>query len=187
MQDIAPGLIQKAAAGDIAAFEEIYRGTSGFVYGTAFRVTMNKSDAEDITQEVFVKLYDNLKKFEFRSSFKTWVYRITVNAAINFIKRVKKNTGKNINLDMQIIASLKNEGSQSELEQKDLQGLVDSLLKELNYEQRACIVLREIEGLSYKDIAEALKININTVRSRLKRARQALLGLKNKEVIKNEL
>jgi len=73
------------------AFEAIYKATSGFVYNVALRITQKPADAEDITQEVFVKIYKSLKDFEFKSSFKTWVYRITVNAALNHVRASKKD------------------------------------------------------------------------------------------------
>jgi RNA polymerase sigma-70 factor (ECF subfamily) len=82
----------------------------------------------------------------------------------------------------------KPQGSLNELEAKDAHNLlIKYMLKALNPEQRACLLLREIEGLSYKEISRVLRLNIGTVRSRLKRAREALINLRNEEVIKNEL
>lgn len=186
MQDIAQELIKKASLGDMPAFEAIYKALSGFVYSIALRISTNSADAEDITQEVFLKIYDNLARFEFRSSFKTWVYRITFNTALNFIKRTKKDAEKSA--DNQTLDTLNfNPQGFAQARGEDFGNLVQSLLKMLNAEQRACIILREIEGLSYKDISKTLNVNINTVRSRLKRARISLMSLKNKEVIQNEL
>lgn len=182
MQDIEKDLIQKASAGDIRAFEEIYKISCGFVYSVAFRIVMNKNDAEDITQEVFIKIYENLKKFESRSSLKTWAYRITVNTAINFIKRVKKNNEKTFTGDAIEVAALKAENDFNSLKSSDCREIFEHLLGFLNSEQRACVVLREIEGLSYMEIARALNVNINTVRSRLKRARETMLYFNKKEV-----
>lgn len=78
IQDLSKDVLLQAAQGDIQAFEEIYKVTSGFVYNVAFRVVGNKEDAQEITQDVFLKIYKNLKNFEFRASFKTWVYRIAI-------------------------------------------------------------------------------------------------------------
>ena len=74
MQDIPKDVLIKAAEGDIKAFEHIYRVTSGFVYSVAFRITQNTQEAEEVTQDVFLKIHKNLKNFRFRASFKTWIY-----------------------------------------------------------------------------------------------------------------
>ena len=179
-------LVKAAAGGDINAFEEIYRLTQGFVYSVAMRVTQNHAAADDVAQEVFIKLYSSLKGFQFASSFKTWVYRITVNTAINYYH--KSGREQKIKSDRDLVMEHR-EREESPLragEQEDNKRLVDLLLAKLNPDQRACVVLREIEGLDYKEIAGALKVNINTVRSRLKRARETLSMYAKKEAC-NEL
>ncbi len=203
MEDISKNILMRAASGDMEAFEIIYRAASDFIYRTALRITNNKNDAEDVTQDVFIKIYQNLKQFQFRSSFKTWAYRITVNTAINTCKGISREMDQRID---QGIDQSDNDSSfmnrymnrdrdpdqytsppmpEADLDKEDNEKLVASLLAKLNPDQRACIVLREIEGLNYQEIAEVLKININTVRSRLKRAREILLTYKDSEVITN--
>ena len=184
MQDITDEVLIKAAGGDIASFEIIYRAAAKFVYNVAYRMAHNSADAEEITQEVFLNIYHKLKEFRFQSSFKTWVYRITVNNAINYSKKMAAerrrreehykylNTHKMLNRPREAGDNYKE--------------MIDMCLKILNPDQRICVVLRSIEGLSYQEIAGTLKISINTVRSRLKRAREKLLSMK-REVIKNEL
>src|SRR4030043_1057235 len=87
MQEIPRDLINRAAGGDMAAFEAIYRLTSGFVYTVALRITNQAESARDVTKEVFVKIFRNLKNFQFRSSLKTWIYRIAANSAINAYRK----------------------------------------------------------------------------------------------------
>jgi RNA polymerase sigma-70 factor, ECF subfamily len=182
MEELSRDNIEKAAKGDIEAFEAIYRATSGFVYNTALRIINNTADAQEITQDIFLKIYDSLKDFEYRSSFKTWVYRITVNFAINAYRKKKKELGRKGDFD----TAIETEGHSAEVipaaEKADAEKLLYSLLEKLSPEHRAVIVLREIEGLSYEDIAESLRINLNTVRSRLKRAREALMEYSKKAV-----
>lgn len=184
MQDIQNEVLIKAAQGDLESFELIYRAAASFVYNVAYRIVYNREDAEELTQEVFLNIYRNLKNFRFQSSFKTWVYRITANCAINYSKKMsrernrKKEYYENLNPWHLLAASRANSESHKEA--------IDLLLKTLNPDQRMCIVLRNIEGLSYRQIADTLKIGINTVRSRLKRAREKLLSMR-REVIKNEL
>ena len=185
MQEIDTEILVKAAEGDLNSFELIYKATAQFVYGVAYRIVHNKEDAEEVAQEVFLTIYHKLKTFRFEASFKTWVYRITMNCAINHAKKMSRERQGRMEYDENLFPG-KSPASQDSGGQSDQEALVQSLLQTLNPDQRACVVLRNIEGLSYQEIADALTININTVRSRLKRARMALLPLR-KEVIKNEM
>lgn len=180
MEDISRDIIERAQAGDIDTFEAIYKATSGFVFNVSLRVVNNRQEAQEVTQDVFVKIYHSLKEFEFRSSFKTWAYRIAVNTALNACKRSNKHDCRRQDLDSVIDTQAASIDSRKELIEKDEQqharGKLESLLAGLNPDQRACIVLREIEGFSYEEISRTLRINLNTVRTRLKRAREALMA-----------
>jgi len=181
MLDISNELVMKASQGDMAAFEEIYKATSAFVYNVAFRITNNRDNADEVTQDVFVKVYDNLRNFGFRSSLKTWIYRITANTAINYSKARAGYERNKVEYDP-VVHDMQVPGDvRSEFDRADSEKRIDSLLKLLDPDQRACIVLREIEGFDYQSIADTLRININTVRSRLKRAREKLLEAGRKE------
>jgi RNA polymerase sigma-70 factor (ECF subfamily) len=175
MKEISQETLNRAIGGDMEAFEAIYKATSGFVYNVALRITQKPADAEDITQEVFVKIYKSLKDFEFKSSFKTWVYRITVNAALNHVRASKKDKDVVDVKDINILADKRDE-LKADIDREDSMAKVNSMLTLLNPDQRACIVLRELQGLDYKEIAEALDIPVNTVRTRLKRARETLVS-----------
>ena len=186
MQDISDELLVKASEGDLRSFEAIYKAAVGFVYNVAFRVVGKKEDADEVTQEVFMNVYHKLKNFRCQSSFKTWVYRIAVNSAINHARKVSKERNRTVEYDENLNAVQAPDEAQSRIDQEYQKETVNALLKELNPEQRACIVLRNMEGLSYQEIAETLGININTVRSRLKRGRETLISL-GKEVVNHEL
>jgi len=177
MQDISHDTIVRAAEGDMGAFEEIYRKASGYVYTIALRMTRNAEDAEEVTQDVFLNVYRNLKKFRFKASIKTWMYRITVNRAINLINRRSRKRGKTVPYEEYMNVDNEPPQQTATIENKEKEDLVGSMLDILPPEQRACIVLREIGGLNYREIAEARGINLNTVRSRLKRAREKLSAL----------
>jgi RNA polymerase sigma-70 factor (ECF subfamily) len=176
MSDISNDLVMKAAHGDMAAFEEIYRSASGFVYNVALRITNNRSDADEVTQDVFVKVHKNLRDFGFRSAFKTWIYRIAANTALNQCKWRGRRDKGNVGYDPAVHDLAAPDGAIAEGDREDSEKKIAALLEELDPDQRACIVLREIEGMDYKAIADTLKININTVRSRLKRAREKLMA-----------
>lgn len=183
MEDIPREVVELAAKGDIAAFEEIYRATSSFVYNTAFQVTRNREDAEEVTQDVFLKVYKELGRFEFRSSLRTWIYRIAVNLAINAYKKSKRRDSRQSELDENMeVADARSRADDGAIREEDAK-LINSILDTLNPDHRACVVLRNIEGLSYQEIADTLKININTVRTRLKRARERMIEVFKKRGI----
>lgn len=176
MEDIAKDILIRASQGDMQAFEEVYKSSSSFVYNVAYRVVNNREDAMEVAQEVFMIIHHKLKGFRFESSFKTWVYRITANYAINFAK--KNSRAKTVPFEDSFGEGAVLNEAQARMDQEHRNQLVENLLAELNPDQRACVVLRDIQGLSYEEIAQALNININTVRSRLKRSREKLLSLR---------
>jgi len=176
VQDIDKEILIRASQGDMRAFEAVYKSTSSFVYNVAYRVVNNREDAMEVAQEVFLTIHHKLKTFRFESSFKTWIYRITANTAINYAKKSSKM--KQVPFEEAITAGSVDNEAHAHLEAEHQNQRIEQLLAELNPEQRACVVLRNIQGLSYEEIAKALKININTVRSRLKRSREKLLSLK---------
>ena len=187
MREIGSDILKRAAEGDIEAFEDIYRSFSGFVYNVALGITRDRADAEEVTQDVFIKAYRGLKGFRFGSSFKTWIYRIAVNEALNRYNKSKKEKSRRVDYDDSIESQAAHRSGAEEMMQSDSETIRSMLLERLDQHQRACLVLREIEGLSYKEIAGALRIPVNTVRSRLKRARQALFEKARKELTKDGL
>jgi RNA polymerase sigma-70 factor (ECF subfamily) len=186
MNEISRESIIQAAGGDMEAFEALYKATSGFVYNVALRIAQKTSDAEEITQDVFMKIHRNLKEFSFKSSFKTWAYRITVNTALNHCRASMKD--KDV-IDMENVGELASQRNdlKEKIDRQDSEAKVSEMLAALSPEQRAIIILREIEGLDYKEIAETLNIPINTVRSRLKRSREELIVCAKKGVASHEV
>ena len=179
MQDISDDILIQAAKGDIQAFEKVYKTYAPFVYNVAYRMVEAKEDAEEITSEVFLTIHKKLSSFMFRSSLRTWVYRITVNCSINTLNKRKSDRRGIVDVEdvLNFVASPSDQLKQS-IEAEDQEHKIRALLNVLNPDERACIVLRNIEGLSYEDIARSLGVNINTVRSRLKRglAKMAAIG-----------
>ncbi|MCA9404918.1 MAG: sigma-70 family RNA polymerase sigma factor [Candidatus Omnitrophica bacterium] len=175
MDDLTEDIVLQAARGDVEAFENIYKHYSAFVYNVALRMLKNIENAQEVTQDVFVTLYRKLETFRFESSLKTWIYRITMNTAINYAKKVSRIQDRTVEFD----ANRYPAASPSKvISQDQLQKRIDALLSVLNPDQKACVILRSLEGLSYEEIASTLNININTVRSRLKRAREKMLSIK---------
>ncbi|MCM8831319.1 MAG: RNA polymerase sigma factor [Candidatus Omnitrophica bacterium] len=173
MQQLSKDLIEKASKGDLEAFEVLYKLNVDFVYRVSCGLLGNQFDAQDVTQEVFLKIYKNLKNFKFRSSIKTWIYKIALNTAINAYKRLKK-TKNLINYKDEI----KTKDVTENLDRIDAKNILYALLDKLNQKEKMCIILKELEGLSYKEIALTLNININTVRTHLHRGREKLFKAK---------
>ena len=169
-------IILKAVNGEIDSFGEIYKSFSGFVYATALRMSQNTEFAKEITQEVFIKVLKNIKSFKFKSEFSTWLYRISVTTTINSLKK----NSKIIRREMPYNDALKSIGSKAPDTEERVFGNYDNeaindIIKKLPRDQRICIILRSIEGLSYSDIAKSLHTNLNTVKTRIRRARETIL------------
>ncbi|MHC4453783.1 MAG: RNA polymerase sigma factor [Planctomycetota bacterium] len=186
MNSLSENTIIEASKGNVESFEDIYKAYSDFVYNVAFRVVNNMDEAQEVTQEVFITVYRKLESFKFKSSFKTWVYRITINTAINFAKKRTKDRSRIVEFNDKNEFKTTVDSVSEKIEEEQHEKMLSTLLKALNPDQRTCIVLRNIEGLSYQEIAESLNININTVRTRLKRAREKLISLR-KEMVENEM
>ncbi len=186
MDNISDDILRRAAQGDINAFEIIYRVYSPFVYNVAYRMVEAREDAEEVTQEVFLIVHQKLGSFMFRSSLKTWVYRITANCAINLLNKRKSNQRGRVDFDDALHFVEAPDDIRNNIQGEDSSYRVASLLSLLNPEEKACVVLRSVEGLSYEQIARSLNANINTVRTRLKRAREKMIKAR-KEVIADEL
>lgn len=175
MQEPEPEVIRRAQDGDIAAFEEIYRHYAGMVYRLALRMAGKVEEAEEITQDVFVSIHRYLRSFSGDSSLGTWIYRITVNRSLNALKRAKRKRPEvawEDGFDPQDARQDVREAAEREARARQ----IETLLGQLNADQKACLLLRAQEGLSYEEIARALNVNVNTVRTRLKRARETMIA-----------
>jgi len=176
-------LIEESRRGNREAFGSLIRLYSQTVYSFAFRLMNNIADAEDLSQEVFIQAYRGIKKFESRSSFSTWLYRITVNLWKNKLKeQIRQGRGSTFSLDE---LGEPEEGQTRELadtlpsldevvDKKTKIELIKECLEKIHPLYKVVIVLRDIEGKSYTEIAEILDCPLGTVQSRLSRAREAL-------------
>ncbi|MEW6615905.1 MAG: RNA polymerase sigma factor [Thermodesulfobacteriota bacterium] len=186
MQDVHEDFARRASEGDVESFEKIFRSYTDYVYNIALRIVQNREDAQEVTQEVFISVYHNLKNFRFQAKLKTWIYRITINMAINRTKKESKMNDRTVDYNNASAPGNPLSSLDNRVEREHKESIIKKLLDALTPEQRVCIVLRNIEGLSYQEIAQVLNINTNAVRSRLKRAREKVLALR-KEVMVNEL
>jgi RNA polymerase sigma-70 factor (ECF subfamily) len=150
--------------------EEIYRENSRYVYNVALGILRNKDEAEDVMQNVFIKLFDSFQTFRGEANIKTYLYRMTVNKSIDYIRFQSLHSKKNEEIEM------------PEAPNPDPARVVlDSLLENLKDDLKIPVLLSEIGGFSYKEIAAILKINLGTVKSRINRGITKLKELAAKE------
>jgi RNA polymerase sigma-70 factor (ECF subfamily) len=169
-------LIERATRGDHQAFGVLVERYQRRVVGAALAISRNQDDALELAQETFVRAYENLSKFEARSSFSTWLYRIAHNLAIDFRRREGRHVvlrGEEAESEMRRMPSPEGD-SYGALRRTELSGRIRAALDQLSAEHRAVVLLREVEGLSYDEISETLKIKRGTVMSRLHYARSRL-------------
>lgn len=182
MHNITQEIIDDAIQGEERAFEAIYRAYFGFVSNVSYRIVKTKEETEEVCQEVFMTIYRKLYTFSRKSSLKTWIYRVTINCAIRYSQRKSKERKGMVEYDEGAFEDSIQNDARDKIDNQENEKLVSRLLDSLSLEQRTCIILRSIEGLSYKDIASTLKIPINTVRSRIKRARETMIALRREAV-----
>jgi len=166
-------IIKKAQGGDQEAFQEIVQRYKVQVAGIAYRMVGDYEDAKDISQMVFVKIYQNLHRFDTTKKLSTWLYRITINASIDFIRKFRKHKLEVLD---NIIGELKEKKNDVEgVYQRGLIRLaVDEALESLNPKQRSVFVLRDLEGLDIKEVSQVTGMPQATVRWYLHRARAKL-------------
>lgn len=184
MSDNEKNLLERAKSGDIAAFEQLVDSYQKRIFNIALRMLGNYDDAGDLTQEVLIRIFKSIKSFKEQSSFSTWIYRITTNVCLDEIR--KRKNRKVVSLDEEIKlddGEMKRQFESDEptpeetAEAEDLKKIVNMAIEKLNEEHRVVIILRDIQGLSYEEISEVLKLPEGTVKSRINRARQALKNI----------
>ncbi len=172
-------LVKKSQKGDTSAFEELVKMYQDRIYALSYQLTGNHADAEDLAQNTFIKAYRALPKFRNEADFGTWLHRIAVNLSIN----EKRKRRPDVSLDnpvqtrdgeMPRMVASDTESPEEAYENKEFSGMVRRALKELSVEHRAVLVLREMQGYSYDEIAVMLDCSLGTVKSRINRARQTL-------------
>ena len=181
--DVEREIIQRVIGGDKNAFEGLVLENQKNVYNLALKMTRNEEDALDISQEAFVKAYQQLRNFRGDSKFSVWLYRLTYNLCIDFLRRKPKTDAISLNYE-------DDSGDTSPFEIPDLRDLpedsairsevrknVTEGINELPLKHREAIVMREIAGMSYEEIAKTLNINVGTVKSRLARSRLKLIEI----------
>ncbi|HHY83600.1 MAG TPA: sigma-70 family RNA polymerase sigma factor [Clostridiales bacterium] len=172
-------LLEQAKAGNLQAFEELISTYEKKIYNYCLRMTNSREDAEDLTQEVFVRVYKSIKTFKGSSQLATWIYRIAHNVCIDKYRKSKASVVS--------ISQLKNQEDEREIElpsrspspedhviRSEQQKLLLQCINRLKPEYRSVIILRDIQHYSYEEISDILNVPLGTVKSHINRARAAL-------------
>jgi RNA polymerase sigma factor RpoE len=176
-------LVRRAQKEDMRAYDALVRRYQERIYATVYHMTSNHEDANDLTQETFIKAFRALKSFKGDSSFYTWIYRIAVNKTINFLKQRKNRVLMSLNdmdfnaeNDPDLVALVSEKTPRRDLNLSELQEKLNAALLKLSEHHRMVVTLHDIQGLSHEEIGKIMDCNVGTVRSRLFYARQQLQG-----------
>ena len=176
-------VISRCQQGDQEALRAIFEQYQKKVYRIAYGVVRRKEDARDIVQEVFIKLFCSVKNFRGKSQFYTYLYRMAMNTALDHVRKMKKTKASSLDEEgsPQPADEIENRPDQI-LYRKELEEKLKEALEKIPADQKATLIFREIEELSYQEIAEAMGCSIGTVMSRLHYGRKKL-----QELLKGDL
>lgn len=173
-QSALASLIARAAAGDAAAFEQIMIHTQHRVMAMSWRMLGNEADARDASQEVFLRVYKYLKRYDANKDFFAWLYRITVNVCRDMMKKQRPRDHVFISDEEALNVPASQETAEELLIDAQQRALVDQAIATLPYKERASIVLRDIEGFSTEAVAQILQSSATTVRAQISSARKKI-------------
>ena len=170
------GLVARASRGDVEAFAKLVRDNSNLVYRVALRI-LGPDAAQDAAQEVWVKVWRNIKNFRGESAFSTWLYRITVNTCLSLRQKEARRDERELGDEVPYLSEPK--GGEADPEAAALNAErreeIQDALRYVRAEHRAALVLRHMEGLSYAEIAEVLEVPDGTAKGWVSRGRAAML------------
>lgn len=169
-------LIERTRAGDASAFDGLIERYQDRVYNLCYRLCPNHADAADLTQTAFLKALESLSRFEARSNFFTWLYRIAANEALSLRRQRRRRPSislDGVDEDRRASEPTVNEIA-NRIDQADLMKRLEAALERLEDEFRVAVVLRDVEDMDYSEIAEVLGVPVGTVKSRIHRARMML-------------
>jgi RNA polymerase sigma-70 factor (ECF subfamily) len=173
-------LIERARNGDDSAFNQIVSAYRKRILGTISRLIGRPEDVEDVGQEVFLRLFYSLDQLRTKEVFEPWLYRLTVNAAYDYLRRQRRRPESRMSdlSEQQVMmadASAGGKRSEEEARKQKVRETVQELLENVSPEDRALLVLKEVEGLSLKELEQVYHVNENALKVRLFRARQRVL------------
>jgi RNA polymerase sigma-70 factor (ECF subfamily) len=177
---VEPDLIEKVRSGDPAAFNQVVTAYRKRIFGTIGRLIGRPEDVEDVAQEVFVRLYNSLDQLRSAEVFESWLYRLTVNASYDYLRRSKRRKESRMGdlSEEQVIMADSAEAGRQERSDRDKQKIrefIDELFRDISEQDRVLLTLKEVEGLSLKELEQIYDVKENALKVRLFRARQRVL------------
>lgn len=168
-------LIGQILAGDQDAFGQLVQAYQKPVYNLCLRMVSNPADAEDLAQEAFVKAWRGLRFYKHEAAFSTWLYRLTSNVCIDFLRKQKKTISLTVEEDAPELEIMdENPLPEEQVLHREKQKAVEDAMAQLEEEYRLALTLRVVDDLTYEQIAEVLDIKVGTVKSRIARARERM-------------
>ena len=185
-------LVKRAQGGEVAAFEELLRRHQRRMFSIVGGILRGREDVEDVVQQVCIKVFLSLKRFDRRSAFSTWLYKVTVNECWDYLRKKRarplvyeadlvedRETGGARSGQESRVSGLDSRAAQSDApdaaQRAEMRDLLDRLLGELSEDEQTMLMLKEVEGFSVEEIGEVFGLNVNTVKVRLFRARGRLV------------
>jgi RNA polymerase sigma-70 factor, ECF subfamily len=171
-------LVQAALRGDLHAFERLVERHRDIVFRVAARLVGSDEEAEDVTQDTFLRAFHRLDRYRGEAAFRSWLLRIAHNTAVTYVTRKRAPSHSPLDALAEDVAAAEQRGGPAEqLERRERLGRLDTKIKGLSPGHRAVLVLRDIEGLSYDEIARVTDAPIGTVKARLHRARDEFVDV----------
>ena len=169
-------LVRRATQGDESAFELLMRAHESRMYAVSLRMCGSREDAQDCLQEAMLRIYRAISNFKGQSSFATWAYRITMNTCLDELRRRKLRTATSLDVLLETGWSPTDEGETPEQHSiaSEQRRTLEKAIADLPEDMRAAIVLRDVQGFSYDEIARMLEANVGTIKSRISRGREKL-------------
>ena len=169
-------LVRLARRGDPDAFEQLMTTHESKMYAVALRMCGNREDAQDCLQEAMIRIYKALQSFKSQSSFATWAYRITMNTCLDDLRRRKVRTSASLDAMLETGWSPSDEEDTPEHHalRSEQRRAIERVIAALPEDMRSAVVLRDVQGFSYEEIAKILDTNVGTIKSRISRSRMKL-------------
>jgi RNA polymerase sigma-70 factor, ECF subfamily len=186
-------LVQRAQNGDEPAFEELVRRHQQRVFALVGGILRRREDVEDVAQQIFLKAFVSLKRFDQRSAFSTWLYKISVNECWDYLRKKKvRPLVYESDMSEEQVSRLDAVVSQdrppaSHVDRAEAKDLLERVLEKLPEQDRQLLLLKEVEGFSVQELAEILNLNVNTVKVRLFRARLRIMDFYRKRIASSRM
>jgi RNA polymerase sigma-70 factor (ECF subfamily) len=166
-------LVEQIRSGDDGAFETLVRRKTSKVYGLCYRVIGNSEDAKDISQLVFIKLWENIEKYDAQYAFDTWLYRMVTNVAIDFMRN-KQSRDNAVNSNLRLVKTAVDPEQTVTVQRKEVEAVFNAVSDALSPKQKSIFVMSEMEDLRSSEIAKILGCQESTVRNHLFNARKVM-------------